>query len=212
MATKTLAFQKKKGVSSNFPKVDQGRNSACAGDQSTWTLSNERVQQILRTRALALAQEPLAQEARGEDIQIVEFILGCERYAFESCYVVQVAYLENIIPLPCTPAFIRGIVSLRGEILPVIDLKKVFEMPEKELPGLHKVIVLQAGKMMFSILVDEALSARRILLTDIQPSLPTLTGIRKKYLKGVTPERLVVLDAAKLLMDESIVVEEQVIE
>ena len=101
---------------------------------------------------------------------------------------------------------------LRGEILPVIDLKKFFEVPEKELRGRNKVIVLQAGKMTFAILVDEVLGARSILATDIQSSLPTLMGIRKKYLKGITSERLAVLDAENLLMDESIVVDEQVAE
>jgi len=64
--------------------------------------------------------------------------------------------------------------------------------------------------MMFGILADAILGVRRIALAGIQPSLPTLTGIREKYLKGITPERTVVLDAGKLLADEDIVVQEQV--
>ncbi|HET7061417.1 MAG TPA: chemotaxis protein CheW, partial [Nitrosospira sp.] len=114
------------------------------------------------------------------------------------------------VPVPCTPAFVRGIVSVRGEILPVIDLKKFFELPEKELSDLSTLIVLHMGEIMFSILADKIVSVRRIVAADIQPPLPTLTGIRKNYVKGITSERLVVLDAAKLLMDESLVVEEQV--
>jgi purine-binding chemotaxis protein CheW len=179
---------------------------------STCAPSSEKVQQILQMRALALAQEPPAQEVRNEAIEIVEFILGYERYALESCYVTQVADVEDITPLPCTPGFIRGIVTLRGEILPVIDLKKFFEVPEKELRGRNKVIVLQAGEMTFGILVDEVLGAWSILAADIQSSLPTPMGIHKKYFKGITSERLVVLDAENLLMDESIVVDEQVAE
>jgi len=212
MTTRTLGFQKRKVASRNSLELEQNQNSPRATVDSTCAPSNEKIQQILQMRALALAQELPAQEVRNEDIEIVEFILGYERYALESCYVTQVAEVEDITPLPCTPGFIRGVVTLHGEILPVIDLKKFFEVPEKELPGRNKVIVLQSGKMTFSILADEVLGARHILSTDLQPSLPTLTGIRKRYLKGVTSERLVVLDAENLLMDESIVVDEQVVE
>ena len=212
MITRTLGFQKRKVVSGNSLELEQNQNSPRATVDSTWVPSNEKIQQILQLRALALAQELPAQEVRNEGIEIVEFILGCERYALESCYVTQVAEVEDITPLPCTPGFIRGIVTLRGEILPVIDLKKFFEVPEKELRGRNKVIVLQAGKMRFGILVDEVLGARSILAIDIQSSLPTPMGIRKKYFKGITSERLVVLDAENLLMDESIVVDEQVAE
>ena len=212
MTTRTLGFQKRKVASRNSREFEQSLNSPRAKVDSTCASSNEKVQQILQMRALALAQEPPAQEVLNEGIEIVEFILGNEHYALESRYVTQVADVEDITPLPCTPGFIRGIVTLRGEILPVIDLKKFFEVPEKELPGRNEVIVLQSGKMTFGILVDEVLGARSILATDIQSSLPALMGIRKKYLKGITSERLVVLDAENLLMDESIVVDEQVAE
>jgi purine-binding chemotaxis protein CheW len=107
---------------------------------------------------------------------------------------------------------VLGIVNLRGAILPLIDLRKLFELPERGLTDLHRIIVLQSGKILFGILADTVTSVRRILLTHLQPSLPTLTGVRKNYLKGITFERLVVLDAEKLLMDESIIVQEQIVE
>jgi purine-binding chemotaxis protein CheW len=149
-------------------------------------------------------------ETPGEHIEVVEFVLAHERYAIESDYVREVAPLENLTPLPCTPAFVLGIVNVRGEILSVIDLKKFFDLPEQGLTDLNKVIVLQSGNMLFGILADVIAGVRRIPLTGILPSLPTLTGVREEYLKGVTAERIVVLDAEKLLMDESIVVQEQV--
>jgi purine-binding chemotaxis protein CheW len=210
MTTKTLVFQKKKAVHKNFREVEWRAGSDRPAAEHIWPPSIEKTQRTLQTRALALAQEPSAQEALDEGIQIVEFILGHERYALESRFVTQVACLQNIVPVPCTPAFVRGIVSVRGEILPVIDLKKFLELPEKELSDLSTLIVLHSAETTFSILADEIVSVRRIFAADIQPSLPTLTGIRKNYLKGVTSEPLVVLDAAKLLMDESLIVEEQV--
>jgi purine-binding chemotaxis protein CheW len=121
-----------------------------------------------------------------------------------------VAVLESLTPLPCVPAFVLGIVNLRGEMLSVIDLKRFFELPDKGLGDLNKIIVLRSEEVLFSVLADAIVGVRRVMLADIHPSLPTLTGIRKDYLKGITPERLIVLDTEKLLADERIVVREEV--
>ena len=204
--------KKKEPVAISFREVEQRLKAARATVEHIWTPSTEEVQGILKARAQVLAQEPLLEEVEAKGIEVVEFMLAYERYAVESRYVREVSYLESLTPLPCTPAFVLGIVNLRGEIIPVIDLKKFFDLPEKGLTDLDKIIVLQSGKILFGILADAIVSVRRILLTHIQPSLPTLTGVRKNYLKGVTPERVVILDAEKLLVDESIIVQEQVAE
>ena len=60
--------------------------------------------------------------------------------------------------------------------------------------------------MEFGILADAVTGIRKISLDIIQPVLPTLTGIRAEYLKGVTDERVVILDAKKILGDEKIIV------
>ena len=165
---------------------------------------------ILSARALALARPPQPAQAAAESIEVVEFLLASEHYAVESRYVREVHPLENLTPLPCTPAFVLGIVNLRGEILSVIDLRKFFGLPEQGLTNLSKVIVLQSADMLFGILADALAGVRRVPLGGMQTSLPTLTGVRAEYLKGVTPERMVILDAEKLLAAEGIVVHEQV--
>jgi purine-binding chemotaxis protein CheW len=201
---------KKKPASVDWREVQQRMEAARTAVERVWAPSPEETQRILKARAQALAQEPVPAEAAGKRIEVVEFILAHERYAIESHYVREVYPLENLTPLPCTPAFVLGIVNVRGEILSVIDIKKFFDLPEKGLTDLNKVIVLQSGNMLFGILADAIAGVRRIPLADIQPSLPTLTGIRAEYLRGVTPERIVILAAEKLLTDEHIVVQEQV--
>jgi purine-binding chemotaxis protein CheW len=173
-------------------------------------ISADEAQRILKARALALAQVQTPEKTAAESLEVVEFVLASERYAVESRFIREVEVLESLTPLPCTPAFVLGIVNLRGEILPVIDLKKFFDLPEKGLSDLNKIIVLQSGRMLFGILADAIIGMRHVLLANIHPSLPTLTGIRKNYLKGITPERMVILDAGNLLADESIVVQEEV--
>lgn len=171
---------------------------------------SEETKRILKARAEALAREPAQVRAAGEHIEVVEFVLAYERYAVETRYVREVHPLENLTPLPCTPAFVLGIVNVRGEILSVIDLKKFFELPEKGLTDLDKVIVLELENMRFGILADAVSGVRLVPVDEIQPTLPTLTGVREAYLKGVTAERMVILDADKLLGDERIIVLEQV--
>lgn len=166
-------------------------------------------QSILKARARALAQAPESATAT-ECIEVVTFLLAYETYGIETSYVREVYPLKDLTPLPCTPAFVAGIVNVRGQVLSVIDIKKFFDLPEQGLTDLNKVIILSDGAMEFGILADVIVEVRNIPLEKIQPPLPTLTGIREDYLRGVTAERLVILDAAKLLTDSNIVVHEEV--
>lgn len=165
---------------------------------------------ILRARAKTLAREPDSGGTTGPCLEAVEFLLSDEKYAIESTYVREVCPLKELTPLPCTPPFVLGIINLRGQILSVLDIRKFFGLPEKGLTNLNKVIVLHAGEMELGVLADAVTGTRSIPLKEIQPSLPTLTGIRAEYLRGVTNGRLVVLDAAKVLADKKIIVCEEV--
>jgi purine-binding chemotaxis protein CheW len=165
---------------------------------------------ILRARAQALAREPEREEGVRGGLEVVEFLLAHETYGVESSYVREVYPLRAFTPLPCTPSFVLGIINIRSQILSVIDLKKFFDLPDRGLTDLNKVIVVHDDRMTFGILADAVLAVRSIPLDDMQPSLPTLTGIREAYLKGVTSERLVILDAGKLLADTTLIVLEEV--
>ncbi|HUX26315.1 MAG TPA: chemotaxis protein CheW [Burkholderiales bacterium] len=210
MSARKPASNKTRRAAIDWAEVRARLEGAQAAGERAWTPGADETKRILRERALAFAAEPTKRQTPDQSIEMVEFLLAHERYAVESSYVREVYPLENLTPLPCTPAFVLGIVNLRGEIVSVIDVRKFFDLAQTGLPDLNKVIVLESANMMFGILADAILGVRRIALAEIQPSLPTLTGIREKYLKGITPERTVVLDAGELLADEDIVVQEQV--
>ena len=193
----------------DWREVERRLEAARVAIEHIWAPTAEDTQRILKARAQTLAREAAPAEADA-GIEVIEFILAQERYAVASEYVREVYPLEDLTPLPCTPAFVLGIINLRGEILSVIDIKKFFDLPEKGLTDLNKIIVLKSGDMVFGIVADAISGVRRIQRAGIQPSLPTLTGIREDYLLGVTAERVVVLDAEKLLTDEKLIVQEQV--
>ena len=165
---------------------------------------------ILRARARALARPPVPPPAAGATLEVIEFTLAQERYALEAAYVREVHPLEDLTPLPCTPAFVLGLVNVRGRIFPVIDLKKFFDLPESGIGDLHRILLVAAEGLEFGLLADTIVGVRGLALDALQPSLPTLTGIRAEYLKGVTADRLVVLDAARILADRRIIVHDEV--
>jgi purine-binding chemotaxis protein CheW len=170
------------------------------------TPSPERQKRILQERAHDLAREPEAVVDARNSIEIVEFELDSERYGFELAGVREVCPLRGLTPVPCTPVFVCGIINLRGEIHTVIDLKRLFDLPDAGLTDLNKVLIIDGEGLRLGVLADAICGVRSIPRDALQSSLPTITGIRAEYLKGVTSERLIVLEIAKILLDESILV------
>jgi purine-binding chemotaxis protein CheW len=165
--------------------------------------------EVLRDRARLFAAIPPAADAAGPAIAVVEFGPAHERYAIEMSYVTKIDPLDQLTPLPCTPAFFRGVINVRGRIVAVIDLKKFFDLPDQGITDLHRAIIVRQGDVELAILADYVAGTRDVALSSLQPPLPTLTGIRAEYLKGVTAERIVVLDAARILSDPKLIVDEE---
>jgi purine-binding chemotaxis protein CheW len=190
----------------------------------TAILGSERENTILKARARALAEEPPV-EGDGADLEVLEFHLAREAYGIESSYVREVYPLKEFTPLPGTPAFVLGIMSVRGQIFSILDLRRLFDLPfEQDGPsatqelaggatqelagGPDRVIIAESGTMQVAILAEKINGVRSLPLGDIQQALPTLTGGCAAYLRGVTCDRLALLDIAKLLADPKIVVNE----
>ena len=167
---------------------------------------------ILKARARALAKEPEQAVAARSFLEITEFRLASETYGIESSFVREVYPLKDFTPLPGVPPFVLGIVNVHGQILSVVDLKKFFNLPDKGLGELNKVIILHNGRMEFGILADAVLRTQSVPLDAIQAPPVTVTGIGAEYLKGVTGERVILLDAQKILDDKKIIVNEFVTE
>lgn len=166
-------------------------------------------QGILRRRAVLLARPPAEEKAdAGEVFDVTAFNLAYERYAFESIYVREVYPLHKLTPLPCTPPFIAGIINVRGRILSIVDLRVFFDLPSRGLGALDKVIILHSGDMEMGILADQIIGTFQLRNNQLQSPLPTMTGIRKDYLKGIGPEQLAVLDAISILTDQKMIIKE----
>lgn len=166
----------------------------------------EESRRILHDRALALAQSTDAKERNEETIEVVEFTLAAEAYLIETKHVREISRITALTPLPGAPAFVLGIVNIRGEILAVIDLRTFFDFPPKGITNFDSVIVLRSETTVFAVVADAIDGARQIERNDIQPPLPTQTGMRHKFLKGITRAREVLLDGDALIGDQQLVV------
>src|SRR5690606_16659662 len=116
-------------------------------------------------------------------LQILEFQLANERYGIETRYLAEVHPLHDLAPLPCTPAFIRGIATIRGRITAIIDIKQFFELPDPGLTDMHRIILVRAHGVEVGILADVVVGIRKVAIASMQANLATLTGIRGEYMR-----------------------------
>jgi purine-binding chemotaxis protein CheW len=167
-------------------------------------------QKVLHERAVALAREPAQAQPDEATLELVEFQLAAEHYGIESVFVREVYPLKQLTPVPCTPPFVMGIINVRGQIVTVVDLKRFFDLPQQGLGDLNKVLILHAPGMALGLLADAIIGLRQVPAAGLQPTLATLTDARANYLRGITADRLVVLDTARILADPKIIVHEEV--
>lgn len=165
---------------------------------------------VLRERAEVLARRDADEFAPGGELDLLEFRLGSERYALEMRHLRGVHLLGHLTPLPCTPPFLRGIVNLRGRMVPVLDLRRLLGLPEQGLGDLHRIVRVGDDTSDFGLLADIDTAVCRIRREALQAPPVHIGAGASKFILGVTVERLMVLDMARMLRDPDIVVNEQV--
>jgi purine-binding chemotaxis protein CheW len=193
----------------DWPEVHRRLRETRAATDEALSPSAESKKRILRARAQRLAQESVEEVAR-EILEVVELFVAQERYGIESAYVCEVYPLKEITRLPGTPPFVLGIVNVRGRVVSVVDLRRLFDLPPTETIESSKLIIIRDDTMEFGILADAVNGVHPIPLLEIKPSLPTLSSVRAEYVRGVTKDGMVLLEAGALLSDKKLIVHEEV--
>ena len=163
---------------------------------------------ILQARARVLAR-PAAVENIGEFVELLQFRLADQDYAVDSRLVGEVCPLKHLTPLPCTPAFVRGVVNLRGRIVPVIDIKRFLDLPERGISDLHHIIIVSGHGIEIGLLADRIVGVARVAASELQTPATALAGEHDDYLSAVTPD-LLLLDVDRILNDPKLVIDESV--
>lgn len=163
---------------------------------------------ILRDRARALAGPGQDTALAGPSLELLEFRLAQECYALETRHVDEVVAFKHLTTLPGTPPFLLGIVDVRGRVVPVMDIRRLFDLPDHGLTDLHRIILVRGRALEVGVLADAVTGLRHFPLAGLQTSLPTLAGIRSDYLMGVVDSRVAILDMDAILTDPRIIVNE----
>ncbi|MGE5371886.1 MAG: chemotaxis protein CheW [Solirubrobacterales bacterium] len=136
------------------------------------------------------------------EIQTVVFRLGSEEYAIDIGKVQEIIRMPEITALPQTPDYVLGVVNLRGNIIPVVDLKIRFSGKHTEANIETRVIVVEVGQNKVGIIVDAVSEVIKLPADQIVPAESIHTSVHEEYVLGVArldQRLLIVLDVDKLL-------------
>lgn len=139
-----------------------------------------------------------------EERQLVVFSLLDEDYGIDIYKVQEIIQYRDITYVPKAPVFVKGVINLRGRVIPVIDLKERFGLPEKEITSDTRIIVVEISSQTVGLIVDSVTEVLRIPKTDIEPP-PPVTTIEADFIEGVgkLDERLIIiLDIDRILTKE----------
>jgi purine-binding chemotaxis protein CheW len=154
--------------------------------------------------AEAIDQEVLDQEEDTQKDKFLTFILGNESYGIEIKHVREIIGIQPITEVPELPEYIRGIINLRGKIIPVMDVRLRFRKAIKEYNDRTCVIVIDIKDTSIGLIVDSVAEVISIPDADIVPP-PDVSRGGNKYIKGigkVGSEVKLILDCDKLINEE----------
>jgi len=137
--------------------------------------------------------------------ELTEFLcfkLGEEEYAIDVGFVKEIIKNRPITEVPKTLDFILGVISIRGDIMPVFDIKKLLDISSSIDSITSKIVIIEFGGERLSLVVDAITQIARISVKDITPAPMNISGAKQEFIKGVTllNDRMIrMLDIEKIL-------------
>jgi purine-binding chemotaxis protein CheW len=154
-----------------------------------------------------IEQSLIDQEEDTQKGKYLSFSLGSEDYGLDIKYVTEIIGVQEITEIPEIPKYIRGIINLRGKIIPVMDVRLRFKKSFREYNDRTCIIVVETKDISVGLIVDSVSEVISIQEQDIVPPPDLSKEIRNKYIRGigkVKNEVKLLLDCNKLLSDDEI--------
>lgn len=142
------------------------------------------------------------QQLSGESAQLVCFRLGTEEYGLDIGQVQEINRMIPITRVPRAPAFMKGVINLRGQLIPIIDLRVRFGMAPVEPTKSTRIVVVEIGPSRVGMIVDGVSEVLKIPVEHIEAAPEMVAGADAAYVRGVGKygDRLIVLlDLAPIL-------------
>ena len=142
-------------------------------------------------------------DRRDDDLlQLVTFSIGSEEFGVDILKVIEIIRTMEITKVPKAPAFVEGVINLRGRVIPIIDLRRRFGLAEKAGDSDTRIIVFEINGMSVGFVVDSVSEVLRIPANTVEPAPPVVAGVDSDYISGVgklEDRLLILLDLDKLL-------------
>lgn len=138
------------------------------------------------------------------ELQFVVFKLGREEYGVNIMQVQEIGPYQEPVKVPNTPDFVEGVMNLRGSVIPVLSLKKRFNIPGQELTENTRSIVINFGSKQIAFIVDDASEVLTLDTAEIQETPEIIAGVDRKYITGIGKkgDRLLIILDLSFLLDE----------
>ncbi len=155
-----------------------------------------------------LDSHQLASENDGADrtLQLVSFRLAEEEYGIEISRVREIILVGEITEVPQTPPYVKGLINLRSTVIPIVDLKLRFGLPETEQTDDTRIVVVDVGGKTIGVIVDAVNEVLRISRDQIAPPPQAVQGnAGDDYVTGlakVNDRLLILLDIEKIMFDQ----------
>lgn len=154
----------------------------------------------------------LDDEFDGEDENTQEdkyltFALASEEYGIEIRHVTEIIGIQHITPVPDMPHYVKGVINLRGKVIPVMDVRIRFAMPEKEYNDRTCTIVINVNDQSVGLIVDQVSEVLDIPKSNIEPPPRVHKGESSKFIQGmgkVGEKVKIILNADKLLYGDDL--------
>ena len=141
----------------------------------------------------------------GDEKQLVVFQLAAKLYGVEISRVHEIIRLQSVTRVPRAPAFVEGVINLRGKVIPVVDLRRRFGLPMADHTRSSRIVVLEIGDQVVGIIVDAVSEVLRVSPGTVEPPSPVVAGIDSEYLHGIaklTDRLVILLDLERVLARE----------
>lgn len=125
------------------------------------------------------------QNYSNSEVQLVVFKLGREEYSVSILQVQEIKRITDITRVPHTPDYIKGVINLRGSVLPVIDLKKRLNLPQQVVTEDTRIIIVKVDELSVGMIVDAVSEVMTINQENIDSPDVVAGSVAASYLSGV---------------------------
>lgn len=151
-----------------------------------------------------LLEEDYEEDEDTQADKFLTFILGQEEYGIEIKYVTEIIGIQNIAEVPDMPHYIKGVINLRGKVIPVMDVRLRFGLQEREYDDRTCIIVINIDEQSVGLIVDRVSEVLDIPEAQVEPPPRVKSGGSSRFIQGMgkVGDRVkILLNAHQLLFD-----------